>query len=69
MMAVALNMARAKPIAPTRKTSVGAITMPPKVAPLNARLMASPRRRSNHALTTVAITTVPMPAQPSAMRR
>src|SRR6202521_4067650 len=44
MAAVAVNIARVNPIVPTRRTRTGAITMPPNVAPLNAKLMASPRR-------------------------
>ena len=39
--------ARVKPIPSMRKMSAGAISTPPRVAPLNARLTARPRRRWN----------------------
>ena len=54
-----------KPMLPLSDNSSGTRTMPPQVAPLKARLSASPRRRSNQAFSTVAITTVPMPVQPT----
>ena len=50
---------------PVSDNNSGTRTMPPQVAPLKARLSASPRRRSNQAFSTVAITTVPMPVQPT----
>jgi hypothetical protein len=65
MSAVMTDMAAAKPICSMRNTSKGVTTTPPKLAPVNATLMARPRRRSNQRLTTVAITTVPMPIHPS----
>ncbi len=63
--AVAVNIAGMKPMRSTRITSNGVSTAPPKLAPVKARLSASPRRATNHWLTTVAMTTEPMPTQPS----
>ena len=41
------SMAVVKLVAPERKTRAGTITMPPKLAPFSARLMARPRLLSN----------------------
>ena len=68
MIAVAASIAAEKPIASVQNTSKGTTTTPPQLAPLKARLMARPRRRTNQPLTTVASTTVPMPVQPSDIR-
>ena len=68
MIAVAVSIAAGKPNRSTRNTSKGVTTTPPKLAPVKARLMARPRRRTNQRLTMVAITTVPMPIQPSDIR-
>ncbi len=62
---VAASMAERKPMLLLSANKTGTRMMPPKVAPLKARLSASPRRRANHAFSTVAITTEPMPVQPT----
>jgi hypothetical protein len=49
------------------RTSSGAMTKPPVLAPFNARLIAIPRRRSNHCASVVAIAVVVVQAQPAAM--
>ena len=68
MTAIAVSIAAAKPNRSTRSTSKGVTTTPPELAPVNARLMARPRRRTNQRLTTMAITTVPMPTHPRDIR-
>ena len=65
MIAVPVSIAVAKPNRSTRYTSEGVMTMPLKLAPVKARLMARPRRRTNQRLTMVALTIVPIPIQPS----
>jgi len=63
MATVIINIAHENPIAPTSRMSVGATMIPPQVAPLKAKLMASPLRRSNQDRRRLATTTVPMLAQ------
>ena len=48
-------MAVANPIAAIAITSAGATRMPPELAPFSARLIASPRWRSNHRPRTLVI--------------
>ena len=47
------------------RTSSGATTMPPKLAPLSASEIASPRLRANHWLISVGMVTRPSPSQPN----
>ena len=68
MIAVAVSIAAGKPNRSTRNTSNGVTTTPPELAPVNARLIARPRRRTNQRLKMVAITTVPMPIHPNDIR-
>ena len=48
-------------------TSSGATVKPAALAPFSARLIARPRRRSNHKRPVVAMVTVVVPAQPAAI--
>src|SRR6185295_11296105 len=63
--AAAISIAEVNPSAPISATSVGATTMPPKLAPLSASEIARPRLRVNHWLISVGITTRPSPSQPN----
>ena len=69
MIAAAPTMAVWKPTVSIASTSAGVIRMPPKLAPLRARLIASPRCRSNHRPTMVVIAPVCIAAAPAASRR
>ena len=53
------------PSTPISSTSSGATTMPPKLAPLSASEIASPRLRVNHWLMRVGMVTRPSPSQPN----
>ena len=53
------------PMAPTRR---GTPKTPPQLAPLSARLMAMPRRLSNHNPSVLLIAARLVPAQPNAIR-
>ncbi len=66
MAPAAAYIALAKPIYPISVTSSGTPTMPPKLAPLSARLIAMPRLRSNHRLIVLVIMARLVPAQPNA---
>ena len=70
MRAAPASMAVAKPLAAaTRTTSAGTITTPLKLAPLRARLMASPRRCWNHRPRMLLMAPRLMVAQPKDMTR
>ncbi len=59
--AAAISIAVVKSVAPISSTSSGATTMPPKLAPLSASEIASPRRAVNHWLINVGMVTRPRP--------
>jgi hypothetical protein len=59
--------ATVKPIEWLSATSSGAMVKPAALAPFSARLIARPRRRSNHSDSVVAMATVVVPAQPAAI--
>ena len=67
--AAAISIAVWKPVAPISKTSSGATTMPPKLAPLSASEIARPRLRTNHWLISVGMVTRPSPSQPNDIAR
>ena len=67
--AAAPTMAGANPVAAIAITSTGATRMPPELAPLSARLIASPRWRSNHRPSTLEIEPTCSAADPGAMIR
>jgi hypothetical protein len=69
MMAAAPTMAAAKPVSAIATMRVGATKMPPELAPLSARLIASPRWRSNHSPRTLVIAPTCIAADPTAMIR
>ncbi len=69
MIAAAPTMAVWNPTASMAMTSAGVTRMPPKLAPLSARLIASPRWRSNHRPTMVVIAPVCIAAAPVARMR
>ena len=69
MIAAAPTMAVAKPNRSIASTSAGVTRMPPKLAPLSARLIASARRWSNHRPTMVVIAPVCIAAAPVARMR
>ncbi|MGY4484480.1 hypothetical protein ACVWWR_003671 [Bradyrhizobium sp. LM3.2] len=66
MAPATVNIALAKPIRPIKVTSSGTPTMPPKLAPFSARLIAMPRFWSNHRLIVLVIIAKLVPAQPKA---
>ena len=59
----------AKPSVSIAQAKAGANSNPPHVAPFNARLAASPRRRLNHCAMMVLIEPPPIAAQPGIMSR
>ena len=60
-------MAREKPNCPIAATSSGTPAMPPKLAPLSARLIAMPRLWSNQRPSVLVMTPRLVPAQPNAI--
>ncbi len=62
------SIAPAKPNRPIANTMSGTPATPPKLAPLSARLIAMPRRCSNHRLSVLVITARLVPAQPKARK-
>ena len=69
MRAAPASMAVAKPLAAAISTSEGTITTPLKLAPLRARLMASPRRSWNQRPRMLLMAPRLMVAQPNDMTR
>jgi hypothetical protein len=69
MTALAIGIAAANPIFPIRNASAGMMAMPPKLAPVSARLMARPRRRSNQAPRMLVIAPTLMADHPTDIRR
>ena len=63
------NMVVVKLVAPVRKTRAGTITMPPKLAPFSARLMARPRFLSNQSPKMLLMAPRLMVAQANAITR
>ena len=63
------TMAAGKPATAIAMTKAGATKMPPELAPLSAKLSASPRWRSNHRLSTLVIAATCIAADPTAMTR
>jgi len=59
----------AKPSRWLKVTSAGAIAKPPALAPVSARLSASPRRRSKCQASVVEIAVLLAPAQPPPIKR
>jgi hypothetical protein len=59
-------MAPENPKCPIAATSKGTPMMPPKLAPFSARLIAMPRRWSNHSPSVLVMTPRLVPAQPNA---
>ena len=64
-MAAASN-APENPNDPIAATNSGTPTMPPKLAPFSARLIAMPRLASNHSPSVLVMTPRLVPAQPKA---
>jgi hypothetical protein len=58
----------ANPSRSIRMMRGGATSTPPTLAPFRARLIARPRRRSNHGATIVLTATVLIPVQPTDIR-
>ena len=65
-VAAATIIAPEKPNWPIAPTSSGTPTMPPQLAPFSARLIAMPRRRSNHIPSVLVMAPRLVPAQPQA---
>src|SRR5262249_43220038 len=63
------TMVASKPVAAIATTRAGGMKMPPELAPLSAKLIASPRWRSNHRLSTLVIAATCIAADPTAMTR
>ena len=61
--------ARENPTASMSGMSAGAMITPPRVAPLNAMLTASPRRRRNHGARMMLIAAPLIAPQPTAITR
>jgi hypothetical protein len=64
--AAAAIMAPPNPKYPIPATSSGTPTMPPKLAPFSARLIAMPRFLSNHRPSVLVMIARLVPAQPNA---
>ncbi|MGY4255149.1 hypothetical protein ACVI1L_002217 [Bradyrhizobium sp. USDA 4516] len=64
--AAAAIIAPEKPNVPIPATSSGTPTMPPKLAPFSARLIAMPRFLSNHRPSVLVMMPRLVPAQPNA---
>ena len=69
MTVAAPTTAVANPVAAIATMRAGATRMPPALAPLSARLIASPRWRSNHSPRTLVIAPTCIAADPAAMIR
>jgi hypothetical protein len=66
IVAAAVIMAPENPKLPIAATNSGTPTIPPKLAPFSARLIAMPRFLSNQSPSVLVITPRLVPAQPSA---
>ncbi len=69
MNAAPASMAAVNPAAPASSTIAGTTTTPLRLAPLSARLIASPRLVVNHNPRILVMAPTLMPAQPTAISR